>query len=63
MKMDGKFVNIVNEQAKKQQAIQSSIQSRLDFLNNTELNNKQNEVNRLHGIHKQEQDLTLMTTE
>jgi len=44
------FFSIVNEKARKAQTIQSSIQSRLDFLNNTDLNNKQNEVNRLYGI-------------
>ena len=44
------FFNIVNEKVRKAQTIHSSIQSRLDFLNNTDLNNKQNEVNRLYGI-------------
>jgi len=52
MKDDATYFNILEEQGKKAQMIHSSIQNRINFLNNTDLNNKQNEIRRLYGIYQ-----------
>lgn len=52
MDKEGKLMNRMYENEHNRNKLNSSIQHRLNFLHNTEMNNKHNEVSRLYNIYQ-----------